>query len=167
MKLICNVFGCRACAWLLDAMGIQSFKTFHLFASLFFFVLRTDVSSPLLLSSLFLLLFLQPLIWRDYRGDVGVEEIDKFLPLVLEVEEEGTMCPIVSSGGKLPCRHSRQAHTLTLTFIHIYLRLPSYVADLCKHSRPRAVYSFWHFLFVGLDARRTVCVANRNIIPCI
>eukprot|EP00729_Bicosta_minor_P010050 gene10050-35237_t len=41
----------------------------------------------------------KPLIWRDYRGDVGVEEIDKFLPLVLEVEEEGTMCPIVSSGG--------------------------------------------------------------------
>lgn len=36
MKLICNVFGCSACAWLLDAMGIQSFKTFHLFASLFF-----------------------------------------------------------------------------------------------------------------------------------
>lgn len=87
-----------------------------------------------------------------------MEEIDKFLPLVLEVEEEGTMCPIVSSGGRLPCRHSRQAHTLTLTFIYIYLRLPSYVADLCKHSRPRAVYSFRHFLFVGLDAGRTVCV---------
>lgn len=104
---------------------------------------------------------------EEYGGDVGVEEIDKFLPLVLEVEEEGTMCPIVSSGGRLPCRHSRQAHTLTLTYIYIYLRLPSYVADLCKHSRPRAVYSFWHFLFVGLDAGRTVCVANRNIIPCI
>lgn len=147
--------------------GYTIFQNFSPFRFSFFFVLRTDVSSPLLLSSLFLLLFLQPLIWRDYRGDVGVEEIDKFLPLVLEVEEEGTMCPIVSSGGRLPCRHSRQAHTLTLTFIHIYLRLPSYVADLCKHSRPRAVYSFWHFLFVGLDAGRTVCVANRNIIPCI
>jgi hypothetical protein len=28
------------------------------------------------------------LIWRDYRGDVGVEEVEKFLPLVVDSEDE-------------------------------------------------------------------------------
>jgi hypothetical protein len=31
---------------------------------------------------------LKPLIWRDYRGDVGVEEVEKFLPLVVDSEDE-------------------------------------------------------------------------------
>jgi AP-1 complex subunit mu len=42
---------------------------------------------------------LQPLIWRDYRGDIGVEEIDKFMPLVADTEDEGAALPIVSSSG--------------------------------------------------------------------
>lgn len=37
----------------------------------------------------------QALISRDYRGDVDRNVIDKFLPLVMEAEEEGTVSPIV------------------------------------------------------------------------
>lgn len=37
----------------------------------------------------------QPLISRDYRGDVDLTVIDKFLPLVLDCEEEGNPSPIL------------------------------------------------------------------------
>ena len=40
-------------------------------------------------------LYLQALISRDYRGDVEMSVIEKFLPLVLESEEEGQMSPIL------------------------------------------------------------------------
>ena len=38
---------------------------------------------------------LQALISRDYRGDVEMGVIDKFLPLVMDNEEEGAMSPIL------------------------------------------------------------------------
>jgi hypothetical protein len=31
---------------------------------------------------------LQPLIWRDYRGDVEPSAIEKFYPLVMDTEED-------------------------------------------------------------------------------
>ena len=37
----------------------------------------------------------QALISRDYRGDVEMTVIDKFLPMVLDMEEEGNMSPIL------------------------------------------------------------------------
>ena len=37
----------------------------------------------------------QALISRNYRGDVDMSMIDKFLPMVLEAEEEGTVSPIL------------------------------------------------------------------------
>jgi AP-1 complex subunit mu len=37
----------------------------------------------------------KPLISRDYRGDVDMNIIDKFLPLVMDSEEEGLMSPIL------------------------------------------------------------------------
>ena len=40
-------------------------------------------------------LFLQPLVSRDYRGDVEMSVIEKFLPMVLDMEEEGLMSPIL------------------------------------------------------------------------
>jgi hypothetical protein len=35
------------------------------------------------------------LISRDYRGDVEMSVIDKFLPMVLDMEEEGLVSPIL------------------------------------------------------------------------
>ncbi len=37
----------------------------------------------------------QSLISRDYRGDVDMSVIDKFLPMVLDMEEEGNSSPIL------------------------------------------------------------------------
>lgn len=41
---------------------------------------------------------LQVLICRNYKGDVDMSEIDHFLPLLLQQEEEGLMCPVISHG---------------------------------------------------------------------
>lgn len=44
----------------------------------------------------------KPLIQRSYRDDVGSSALDRFLPLVLEVEEEsgtGAIQPCMSSQG--------------------------------------------------------------------
>ena len=40
-------------------------------------------------------LLTQSLISRNYRGDVDMAIIDKFLPMVLDAEEEGTVSPIL------------------------------------------------------------------------
>lgn len=42
--------------------------------------------------------FLQNLISRNYRGDIDFGIIDKFLPLVLEREEEEATSPIIVHG---------------------------------------------------------------------
>lgn len=38
---------------------------------------------------------IQVLISRNYRGDVDMNVIDKFLPLVSEAEDEGSAAPII------------------------------------------------------------------------
>ena len=37
----------------------------------------------------------QPLISRDYRGDVDLSVINNFLPMLLSLEEEGMASPIL------------------------------------------------------------------------
>ena len=37
----------------------------------------------------------QPVISRDYRGDVDMSVINHFLPILLNMEEEGTSSPIL------------------------------------------------------------------------
>ncbi|KAF3852227.1 hypothetical protein F7725_005582 [Dissostichus mawsoni] len=38
------------------------------------------------------------LICRNYKGDVNMAEIDHFLPLLMQQEEEGLLCPVLSHG---------------------------------------------------------------------
>lgn len=40
----------------------------------------------------------QVLICRNYKGDVDMAEIDHFLPLLMQHEEEGLLCPVLSHG---------------------------------------------------------------------
>lgn len=40
----------------------------------------------------------QVLICRNYKGDVDMAEIDHFMPLLMQHEEEGLICPVVSHG---------------------------------------------------------------------
>lgn len=40
----------------------------------------------------------QPLISRNYKGDVPMGEIDHFMPLLMQHEEEGSLAPLLSHG---------------------------------------------------------------------
>lgn len=46
----------------------------------------------------FSFLLIQVLICRNYKGDVDMAEIDHFLPLLMQHEEEGLLCPVLSHG---------------------------------------------------------------------
>ncbi|VDK46543.1 unnamed protein product, partial [Cylicostephanus goldi] len=37
------------------------------------------------------------IISRNYRGDVDMGVIDRFLPLLMDREEDGLACPVISS----------------------------------------------------------------------
>ncbi|KAL0201808.1 hypothetical protein M9458_004995, partial [Cirrhinus mrigala] len=39
------------------------------------------------------------LICRNYRGDVDMSEIEHFMTLLMDKEEEGTLSPILAHGG--------------------------------------------------------------------
>uniref|UniRef100_A0A8V1AIF1 AP-1 complex subunit mu-1 n=1 Tax=Gallus gallus TaxID=9031 RepID=A0A8V1AIF1_CHICK len=39
------------------------------------------------------------LICRNYRGDVDMSEVEHFMPILMEKEEEGTLSPILAHGG--------------------------------------------------------------------
>lgn len=41
----------------------------------------------------------QVLICRNYRGDVDMSEIEHFMSLLMDKEEEGTLSPILAHGG--------------------------------------------------------------------
>lgn len=57
------------------------------------FMLITQIEQCMYMHSL--IPTLQSLISRNYRGDVDMSVIDKFLPMVLDMEEEGNMSPIL------------------------------------------------------------------------
>ncbi|KAK3575325.1 hypothetical protein QTP86_024738 [Hemibagrus guttatus] len=72
------------------------------------------------------------LICRNYKGDVDMLEIDHFLPLLLQQEEEGLMCPVISHGN---------VHFMWIKHSNIYL-----VATTNKNSNASLVYSFLYKL---------------------
>ena len=41
----------------------------------------------------------QVLVCRNYRGDVDMSEIEHFMTLLMDKEEEGTLSPILAHGG--------------------------------------------------------------------
>jgi AP-1 complex subunit mu len=72
----------------------------------------------------------KPLISRDYRGDVDMNIIDKFLPLVMDSEEEGLMSPILF--------HEK------VTFIYVKHRNLYLVATTIKNANVAVIFSFLH-----------------------
>lgn len=56
----------------------------------------TLVSSILGLAKIY---SLQVLVCRNYRGDVDMSEIEHFMTLLMDKEEEGTLSPILAHGG--------------------------------------------------------------------
>ncbi|KAI5613605.1 low-density lipoprotein receptor isoform X1, partial [Silurus asotus] len=72
------------------------------------------------------------LICRNYKGDVDMSEIDHFLPLLLQQEEEGLMCPVISHGN---------VHFMWIKHSNLYL-----LATTNKNSNASLVYSFLYKL---------------------
>ncbi len=56
---------------------------------------QPSITSYFMFKALSPLPLLQSLISRDYRGDVNMSVIDKFLPMVLDMEDEGNTSPIL------------------------------------------------------------------------
>ncbi|XP_075382107.1 AP-1 complex subunit mu-2 isoform X2 [Mycteria americana] len=69
-----------------------------------------------------------PLISRNYKGDVGLGEIEHFMGLLLQREEEGALAPLLTHG---------KVHFLWIKHANLYL-----VATTKKNSNASLVYSF-------------------------
>uniref|UniRef100_A0A8C4TP36 AP-1 complex subunit mu-2 n=1 Tax=Erpetoichthys calabaricus TaxID=27687 RepID=A0A8C4TP36_ERPCA len=72
------------------------------------------------------------LIYRDYKGDVSMSEIDFFMPVLMQQEEEGLLCPLISHG---------KVHFLWIKHSNLYL-----VAATTKNSNASLVYTFLYKL---------------------
>uniref|UniRef100_A0A1I8IXS2 FYVE-type domain-containing protein n=1 Tax=Macrostomum lignano TaxID=282301 RepID=A0A1I8IXS2_9PLAT len=70
------------------------------------------------------------LISRNYRGDVPMSIIEKFMPLLMEREEDGTLQPI------LPCE---EVYFLYIKHSNVYI-----VATTRKNSNASLVFTFLH-----------------------
>lgn len=57
----------------------------------------------------------QVLICRNYKGDVDMAEVDHFMPLLMQQEEEGLVSPVMSHGNVhfLWIKHSNLYRILT------------------------------------------------------
>ncbi len=72
------------------------------------------------------------MVSRDYRGDIEGGEIDKFLPLAMEREDEGTTTPIIAS-----------EHT---TFLYIKHNNIYIVAATKRNPNVVLIFTFLHKL---------------------
>lgn len=70
----------------------------------------------------------KPLICRNYKGDINMAEIDHFMPLVVQREEEGNLTPLLVHG---------KVHFLWIKHSNLYL-----VALTNKNANAALVYSF-------------------------
>ncbi len=78
------------------------------------------------------------MIARDYRGDLETGIIDRFLPLVLETEDEGQTAPIVAYNGT--------------SFLYIKHGNLFFVAATKKNANVALVFVFLHKLVQILTA---------------
>uniref|UniRef100_A0A1W7RJA2 AP-1 complex subunit mu-2 n=1 Tax=Agkistrodon contortrix contortrix TaxID=8713 RepID=A0A1W7RJA2_AGKCO len=70
----------------------------------------------------------KPLISRNYKGDVSMSEIDYFMPLFIQKEEDCDLTPVLSHG---------KVHFLWIKHSNLYL-----VAITMKNANASLVYSF-------------------------
>ncbi|XP_048360694.1 AP-1 complex subunit mu-2 isoform X4 [Sphaerodactylus townsendi] len=70
----------------------------------------------------------KPLISRNYKGDVNMSEIDHFMPLLMQKEEECALTPLLTHG---------KIHFLWIKHSNLYL-----VATTMKNANASLVYAF-------------------------
>ena len=80
---------------------------------------------------------LQVLISRNYRGDVEMGIIDKFLPLLMEKEEEGNVTPLIQ--------------TNDCTFLYIQHQNLYIVSVTRTNANAALVFSFLHKLVLVMS----------------
>ena len=97
----------------------------------------------------------QALISRDYRGDVDLSSIDKFLPLVLDNEEEGATSPLVVHE-KVTFVYIKHNNLYRILHFHplssiielfccvLYLNSNPVVATTIKNANIALIFSFLH-----------------------
>ncbi|KAM4856858.1 AP-1 complex subunit mu-2 isoform 3-T3 [Callospermophilus lateralis] len=81
----------------------------------------------------------KPLISRNYKGDVAMSEIDHFMPLLMQREEEGALAPLLSHG---------RVHFLWIKHSNLYL-----VATTLKNANASMVYSFLYKTVETTDSK--------------
>ncbi len=86
--------------------------------------------------------FFQVLVCRNYRGDVDMSEIEHFMTLLMDKEEEGTLSPILAHGGVrfMWIKHNNLYCILTL---HCIIFLSKHlVSTLCWYHISNPAWNF-------------------------
>uniref|UniRef100_A0A4W2DNP2 AP-1 complex subunit mu-2 n=1 Tax=Bos indicus x Bos taurus TaxID=30522 RepID=A0A4W2DNP2_BOBOX len=93
----------------------------------------------------------KPLISRNYKGDVAMSEIDHFMPLLMQREEEGALTPLLSHG---------RVHFLWIKYSNLYL-----VATTLKNANASLVYSFLYKIVEAEEGHTAVYKAS-TVLAC-
>ena len=73
------------------------------------------------------------LICRNYRGDMDMTAIDKFMPLMMDREEEGNMTPIIQHGINTFI-YIKYNNLYCILYVHINCVLVAVLVGLLLHS---------------------------------
>lgn len=97
---------------------------------------------------------LQVLISRNYRGDIDLGVIEKFMPLLMEKEEEGMLTPMLQ--------------TTECTFSYIKYNNLYIVSTTKKNANIALVFVFLHkivqviFRLIAIEVKQIVILKLRN-----
>ena len=82
------------------------------------------------------LIIFQNLISRNYRGDIDFGIIDKFLPLVLEREEEEATSPIIVHGDVtfVYIKNNNLYRIFSVLCIYIWKDAPRHIIKFCPKN---------------------------------
>ncbi|XP_037036423.1 AP-1 complex subunit mu-1-like [Bradysia coprophila] len=100
------------------------------------------------------------LISRNYRGDIDMSVIDKFMPLILEKEEEGVITPIlqctdctfayIKSNNLFLVSTSRRNPNLTLVFVCLH-KIAQVFAEYFKQLEEESIRDNFVVIYELLD----------------
>lgn len=92
---------------------------------------------------------LQVLVCRNYRGDVDMSEIEHFMTLLMDKEEEGTLSPILAHGGVrfMWIKHNN----LYCILVHHSTSVIVLILNCCFYLVFRLVYNIYFTCYIILN----------------